>query len=117
MPAGGADVVARLRRAHDEAGAGRLADAARTLDDLLRLAPDHRDAHNHAGVVAHRSGPVGRAVDEQPVAQGHAAEPELALCDRTQRSLLGRSTKKDAAKPRSRTSIRSSLEWMSDQAS
>ena len=61
MPAGGADVVARLRRAHDEAGAGRLADAARTLDDLLRLAPDHRDAHNLAGVVAHRRGDLAGA--------------------------------------------------------
>ena len=67
MPSGsglpaGADVAALLRRAHDEAGAGRLAEAARTLDALLQRAPDHRDARNLAGVVAHRRGDLAGAI-------------------------------------------------------
>ena len=65
-----------------------------------------------------RRPPMGRAVHEQAVAQRHPAEAELAFGDRTQgRSLLGSSWKKLAATPRSRTSMRSSSEWISGQVS
>src|SRR5215218_4278692 len=71
-----------------------------------------------AVLVAHGGRPVGRAVHQQAVAQGHSAETELAFDDRTQdRSLLGSSWKKDAATPRSRTSMRSSSEWISGHVS
>ena len=62
MIPGGFDVDALFRRAHAEAGAGRLAEAARTLESLLRQVPGHVDARNLAGVVAHRRGDLAAAI-------------------------------------------------------
>jgi hypothetical protein len=71
-----------------------------------------------AGLGADGGGPVGRAVHQQAVAQSHAAQAQLVLGDGHQvRSLRGRSWKKAAAKPRSRTSIRSSFACISGQVS
>ena len=101
----------RLAEAHDAAHARHAVDAAHA-----RLAAG--GDLDLALLVAHGGRPVGRAVHEQAVAQGHPAQAELAFGDRTQeRSLLGSSWKKDAATPRSRTSMRSSSEWISGQVS
>ena len=101
----------RLAEADDAAHARDGVDAVHA-----RLAA-RRDL-DRALLVAHGGGPVRRAVHEQAVAQRHPAEAELAFGDRTQeRSLLGSSWKNDAATPRSRTSMRSSSEWISGQAS
>src|SRR5215210_2948972 len=105
-------------------------------DDRERLAEAHDAAHARDAVdalharlaaggdlylallVAHGGRPVRRAVDEQAVAQRHPAQAELAFGDRTHwRSLLGSSWKNPAATPRSRTSMRSSSEWISGQVS
>ena len=63
----------RLGQPHDAAHAGDLVGGAQP-----RLAA-RRDLHR-AVVRAHGGRPVRRAVHEQPVAQGHPAQTELAFC-------------------------------------
>jgi hypothetical protein len=97
---------------------GEPGDAAHARDRVGGAQPRLAAArHLHrARVGAHGGGPVRRPVHEQPVPQGHPAEAQLSfLCHAS--SLLGRSAKNSVAKPRSRTSSRSSAECMSGQDS
>ena len=94
----------RLAEAHDAARARHALDAP--LQARLAAGGDA----DRAVAAPHGGGPVRRAVHEQAVAQRHAAEAQLVLRERRQapsRSwrCRGRSA---CAKPRSRTSMRSS---------
>ena len=100
----------RLGQAHDAAHAGHRVGGAQP-----RLAAG--GGLDVAGVGAHGRRPVRRAVDQQPVAQRHAAQPQLPVGVAHPSSLLGRSAKNSAAKPRSRTSMRSSAECISGHVS
>ena len=76
-----------------------------------------RDLHV-AGAGAHGGGPVRGTVDEQAVAQGHPAEAELSFGHGHDfEEPPGEVVEELAAKPRSRTSMRSSLACISGQVS
>ena len=108
----GAPGVVKLAEAYDAAQPRHAVGRGHA-----RLAP--RRGADLPAVVADRGGPRRRPVDEQPVAQGHPAEAELVVvCVLAHpSSLLVTSAKHRVAHSRSRTSMRSSAEWMSGEVS